>query len=768
MRVSGTSGGVGFESVAVSTTARILIDTATNATAAGDVVTATASALLAVAATGFDVRYGPNTANNVLNLDAQGRDVVIDRVSLRVAGAQPVFFDRLGRINLTNPGLITVIGEVTADVIDVTATGTSSGSLRLNAGPTVTFNTLTGLVVTGNGGGDRLTVRNPAGTLFAPTAGVRFDAGATDDGTLELLGGGTAAFSETYTAGPAAFAGSARFSGPVGVEVAFTGVRQLTDSVSVTAYTATASEGADTITLDDGEAAGDGRARLAMQQFATVHFSNKTNLVLRGGATAADPRDLIYVSLKEASAGLTTATVAGGAGDDAIQVFFAPLAVPMTLEGNDGHDLIAVKASLAVPFTIRGGAGDDDLYGGAAADVIDTGSGTNTARGGGGNDTITGGAGDDLLYGDEGDDELRGGTGTTTAFGGVGDDRLFGGSGPNTLHGGDGTDQVTGGASADTLHGDAGNDTLRGGGSADTLHGGDGDDTAVRRGRRRRAVRRGRQQHALRRRRRRPALRRPRHRRPGRRRRERPAPGRFGDANARRRRRRRRRGRGGPGLSTITGGPGHDILLGGGRGDIDGGPGNDILVGPAQGATLAAGEGDDRVYGRAGGNVITGGPGNDVLDAGPGGGNTVRGDLGSDVVLGRGPSDAVFGFDSGGPEPGATVDYVYPSSALSNPAPAYAPLPAPFEADTLPAGPDYRGRWTEFSGSATGAGLSGFPGAATEPSLAAGTGGQYVAMADQRSGTSVITVARHTAAGWAALPDVGPGRKPSLALDASR
>ena len=79
---------------------------------------------------------GPNAAGNIFNLDAQGLDVVLDQTHITVGGAEPILFDTLGTIELTNPGNITVLGASSRDALVVTATGTAAGSLQLNNGPT--------------------------------------------------------------------------------------------------------------------------------------------------------------------------------------------------------------------------------------------------------------------------------------------------------------------------------------------------------------------------------------------------------------------------------------------------------------------------------------------------------------------------------------------------------------------------------------------------------------------------------------------------------
>mgnify|MGYP005751048699 CR=1 FL=1 len=109
----------------------------------------------------------------------------------------------------------------------------------------------------------------------------------------------------------------------------------------------------------------------------------------------------------------------------------------------------------------RGGAGDDQLAGNRAANLL---------QGAGGDDTLSGLEGADTLQGEAGDDSLAGGAGA---------DSLDGGDDQDRLQGEDGADTLSGGAGADLLEGGAGDDRLTGGDGADTLIGGDGADTLI-------------------------------------------------------------------------------------------------------------------------------------------------------------------------------------------------------------------------------------------------------------------------------------------------
>src|SRR5262249_5974427 len=142
----------------------------------------------------------------------------------------------------------------------------------------------------------------------------------------------------------------------------------------------------------------------------------------------------------------------------------------------------------------------NDLWGNAAANILDGGVGTDWLVGGAGNDVyIIDNAGD--VVGEEGNtakgrgvgranvlrwgqagmenDSDAGGAGwSCTATGGA-NNRLSGGSGIDTLNSGDGDDTVLGNAGNDVLSGGIGNDYLDGGAGADRFKGGAGNDVYI-------------------------------------------------------------------------------------------------------------------------------------------------------------------------------------------------------------------------------------------------------------------------------------------------
>ena len=126
----------------------------------------------------------------------------------------------------------------------------------------------------------------------------------------------------------------------------------------------------------------------------------------------------------------------------------------------------------------------ENLHGSKVGDIIKGTSGTNELFGGGGNDVIEGREGDDTIRGSSGDDELDGGDGVDTVDysdtpEGV-NVRLYQSTQQNTgLAGLDtlrGFENVTGSSFDDNLWGNAGSNTLDGSDGNDTFDGLEGDD----------------------------------------------------------------------------------------------------------------------------------------------------------------------------------------------------------------------------------------------------------------------------------------------------
>jgi Ca2+-binding RTX toxin-like protein len=150
------------------------------------------------------------------------------------------------------------------------------------------------------------------------------------------------------------------------------------------------------------------------------------------------------------SGGAGADVIHGGAGDDQIVGGPGTSTAVSQLYGDDGNDVIKTAAADHGAL-LDGGAGRDQLYGGAAANVM---------NGGPDADYLSGGGGADIMHGNEGDDTLKGGTGADQMYGDDGNDTLQGGTGSEFLYGGAGNDKLTGAAGNDYLDGGAGNDTF--------------------------------------------------------------------------------------------------------------------------------------------------------------------------------------------------------------------------------------------------------------------------------------------------------------------
>lgn len=163
-------------------------------------------------------------------------------------------------------------------------------------------------------------------------------------------------------------------------------------------------------------------------------------------------------------------------------------------------------------ITLVGAAGNERIYGNAAANALDGGAGNDLLHGAAGNDTLTGGIGNDTLNGSLGGDTMRGGAGNDIYVVDHANDMvnesLAGSAGTDTVQsfisfslgntarvtgsveyltllgsaaingtGNSLNNAITGNTAGNALSGGAGNDMLGGGLGKDTLAGGAGYDT---------------------------------------------------------------------------------------------------------------------------------------------------------------------------------------------------------------------------------------------------------------------------------------------------
>jgi Ca2+-binding RTX toxin-like protein len=240
------------------------------------------------------------------------------------------------------------------------------------------------------------------------------------------------------------------------------------------------------------------------------------------------------------------------------------------LDMGTGDDVLAAASNrnTAFTFAVSAGAGNDSLFGGEGADVLNGDAGNDLIHGRGGNDTISGGlgadyvvgfAGDDVISGDEDNDTLLGSAGLDLIYGNDGNDSIRGNGGFDTIDGGDGEDTLRGDGSGDDIYGGAGRDLIEGGGGNDDIFGGDGNDI-------------------------------------------------------------------------ISGGTGEDYILGGSGNDaISGGAENDRIIGNAGRDLLLGEDGNDTLIGGAHQDLLVGGVGADFLRGNGSRNDTLVGENGGDT-----------------------------------------------------------------------------------------------------------------------------------------
>ncbi|MGZ0163483.1 MAG: hypothetical protein ACKVII_06185 [Planctomycetales bacterium] len=653
-RVTGTSGGVTFESLIFSDVADFTLDAESNDvdSTSADSITFTADLLAAnlasmsvngglgndtidaLAVTLLGISLNGGSGDDTL-VTGGGNDLVdggtgTDTVRQTADGTQTLTADTL----LTGNGMDTLAGIERADLIG-------------GAGDdTISVAGFTGqATLTGQGGND---------TLTGGAGNDALDGGAGSDTVLESGAAGYVLTTSQLTGfGTDSLTSieNANLTGDAGANIidasGFVG----------TATTLTGGAGNDTITGSSGQDNIDGGGdddTLQGAAGADTIFGDSGNDLLLGGS---GDDNLNGFSGDD--------TVDGGAGSD-------------QLNGEGGTDVVQVSGSVnytATDSQISDGT-DTDTYsefevlsivGDSAANTIDASAATipTMLDGGFGNDTITGGSGNDTIFGNQGADVIVGGAGDDNIDGGADNDTLTGGTGTDTLSvtanttltigatqtTGNGTDTfsefeqavLTGGvgnnrldasgATIDvTLLGLSGDDTLLGGAGSDSLDGGSGIDATEFTGNNivltdsmapgggsdtttsiesLQLVAAG--------------------------------PGSLIDASAYTLGSVTIIGSGGD--DTLLGGSGNDLVIAGGGDDVvDGGGGADNLLGGAGDDTMSGGDGVDSLSGGSGQDELIGDAGTDVLRGG-GGSDTLRGGTDDDTLFGEAGADTIFGDD---------------------------------------------------------------------------------------------------------------------------
>lgn len=317
----------------------------------------------------------------------------------------------------------------------------------------------------------------------------------TDTFTYTLVGGGTATVTITINGQDS---GGDILGGTAGADVLVAGDGDDTLTASAGNDTLNGGDGTDTadysgaasgvnVRLNHGDAPNDGAGgsdtlnsieNATGSAFNDILTGSAVNNVLIGGAGSDVLLGLGGDDVLYGGAGAAN-QLQGGAGDDTYYVDAADTIVELA---DQGYDTVITTRNV---FTLAANV----------EELAFAGSGAFTGRGNALNNVITGGAGDDTLSGGGGRDRLVGGAGNNTAsyamaatgilidlsvgsafndgdgdgdvlvdiqnvLGSEHNDLIFGDSGNNVLNGGDGDDRLFGGMGDDTLRGGNGIDTV--------------------------------------------------------------------------------------------------------------------------------------------------------------------------------------------------------------------------------------------------------------------------------------------------------------------
>ena len=468
--ITGTSGGVGFESIAFSDIPTLTIDAATNGTGGDADSVMFASDLTDSLITSLTV----NTGDGADTIDASA----ISSVGINVdAGAGDDI------ITGTQTDDTLAGGDGTDKVIDTAAGTLTLTDTELSAGDTDVLDSIEAARLFGSSGNDKF----DASAFSGSTEADLYDG---DD----VFRGGAGADTVRGNAGDDLLIGNGGDDWLIG--------------------------GANIDTLEGG----DGNDLLRGQGGRDDLSGDAGDDTLDGGGSADMTREVGTGGF------VATDTSLVGAGNDTLVDL--ERVVLKTGDGGVLVDLTEFHGNTSVVYLgdgddiFRGSVGHDKVIGFGGRDQLYGSGGSDTLRGSGGRDTLDGGAGDDYLYGQGSVDKLTGGLGddyldagpgndtlieegdvdfvlTDSSLTGLGSDTLIGFEnvnltggasnnlidasasstkntlsglgGDDTISGGSAIDIIFGGGGNDLLFGNAGNDTINGGAGDDTLDGGDGD-----------------------------------------------------------------------------------------------------------------------------------------------------------------------------------------------------------------------------------------------------------------------------------------------------
>ncbi len=310
------------------------------------------SGIFALGPTPFDIGSGSSTGFLVTHFNFNVR---LFSMNLSTGAATNLGVVGSGATLITGLAVplqsLTVPGTAGADTLVINATGPNSGSYSLNGGPAVAFSNLTKFSFIGGTGNDTLTINNPAGGLFAPSGGIDYNGGGQAGDTLELLGGGSNAFSQTYFVGTTAppignaagdnGSGLIRFTGPTPVDIRFTGLAPVIDTSVASSLTITSTDAANAISLTNGSAGS--FLKVAVDAFEPIEFTNKgtLNIIAGDGIAGGDAGDTIDIDFSNIPAGLTAININADEGDDIINVQ-TKAGPTLSVFGNDGTNTLNV------------------------------------------------------------------------------------------------------------------------------------------------------------------------------------------------------------------------------------------------------------------------------------------------------------------------------------------------------------------------------------------------------------------------------------------
>ncbi|HYH68769.1 MAG TPA: Calx-beta domain-containing protein [Urbifossiella sp.] len=278
---------------------------------------------------------------DVLNFDAQNRNVTLDGNTITASNRGPVEYTEIERVNLANVGGLTVNGTTGNDVLRLFVEPGVSGGFVLNNRPFITLGNSDFFIFNGKEGDDRMVVDLTNGSPI-PIFGVRFhggpDAGGGD--AVEVNGDGDdfALLNPDSAIGvlQVLAKGTVVFDGAERVAVSGMGSLTVTTPGSADVIDVGSFFVSQIITGTSGGVA-----------ITPVIFYSDGEVILDTGANdGASPDDRVTLTGGLVGLGLKTFVVKTGAGDDVLAVRSAIYATPgsgsgFRFEGGTGTDFFA-------------------------------------------------------------------------------------------------------------------------------------------------------------------------------------------------------------------------------------------------------------------------------------------------------------------------------------------------------------------------------------------------------------------------------------------